>query len=391
MPRTIGAEEELLLVDIRDGRPRSVAGQVLTRAAAQGKAAHDPQPGAEGSDEADLEEGLATGRHGAVEGELQRQQIEMHTPPVSDLATLADEITHWRAELVSAARSSGASVAALGTSPLPVQPLALASDRYAWIQDRYQLTAREHLTCGFHIHVSVDSDEEGVGVLDRMRVWLPSLLALSANSPFWHGVDSGYASYRSQAMSRWPSAGATDVFGSAPAYHERIELMTSTEVVLDKGMVYYEARLAHSYPTVEIRAADVCLTVDDAVVIAGLGRALVETAARQWAAGEPPPAVPTAVLRLASWQASREGVEGRLLDVHTLRPVPAWSVLDALLEHVGPALDDAGDLERVSQGLATIREAGTGATRQRRTHARTGQLVDVVAQAVRITSGHEIG
>lgn len=369
--RTLGVEEEMLLVDVHDGRPRSVSGQLLVRAARR----HPEAPG--------------SGVHGAVEGEFQQQQIETHTPPTADLATLRAELRHWRAEAVAAARGTGSSVAALATSPLPVRPLAVTSPRYAWLEERYQLTAREHLICGCHVHVSVDGDEEGVGVLDRIRVWLPTLLALSANSPYWNGRDSGYASYRSQALARWPSWGPTGLFGSADAYHRLVRGMVLSSVILDEGMVYFVARLAQHYPTVEVRAADVCFTVEEAVVVAALCRGLVETAAQEWAQDRPAPDVATTMVRLATWQAGREGLGGRLLDWRTGLPVPCWSVLDSLLDHVGPALEAAGDLAVVEAGLARVREEGNGAVRQRAMLARTGQLVDVVAESVRATALHD--
>jgi glutamate---cysteine ligase / carboxylate-amine ligase len=366
--RTMGVEEEMLLVDIRNGRPRSVSGQLLVRAEGQ------PPPVA----------GL--GVHGAVEGEFQQQQIETHTAPAADLETLQAEVLRWRREAFAAARASGSSVAALGTSPLPVSPIPAKSTRYAWMEDRYQRTARQHLTCGCHVHVSVESDEEGVAVLDRIRVWMPVILALSANSPFWHGEDSGFASYRTQSLVRWPSWGPTDRFGSPEAYHRLVREMVLTSVILDEGMVYFDARLAQHYPTVEIRAADVCFTIEEAIVIAAICRGLVETAAQEWAAGTEAPDVPTAILRLATWQAAREGLSGQLLDPHTGRPTACWDVVGALVDHIGPALEAVGDLEAVQEGLARLREDGNGAIRQRRMFERTGQLVDVVAESVRATA-----
>jgi carboxylate-amine ligase len=368
MVRTLGVEEEMLLVDVRNGRARSVSGQLLVRAA------HHPP------------EVAGVGVHGALEGEFQQQQIETHTAPAADLASLRDELRTWRGAAVTAARETGSSVAALGTSPLPVTPLPARSPRYAWLEDRYQLNAREHLICGCHVHVCVDGDDEGVGVIDRVRVWMPVILALSANSPFWRGEDSGYASYRSQVLSRWPSWGPPDVFGSPQAYRRRVRQMVLTSVILDEGMVYFDARLAAHYPTVEIRAADVCFTVEEAVVVAALCRGLVETTAREWAAGCPAPDIPTALLRLATWQAGREGIEGNLVDWRSGLPRPAWQVVDALVEFVGPALEEAGDLGVVQDGLARLREEGNGAMRQRAMLARTGNLVDVVAEAVRETS-----
>ena len=138
--------------------------------------------------------------------------------------------------------------------------------------EKYALTAREQLTCGLHVHVSVGSDEEGVAVLDRIRSWLPSLMALSSNSPFWNGQDSGYASYRTQARNRWSSAGPMEAFGSAWAYHALVADISATGVVINPD---FDARLSARHPTVEIRLSDVCLEPRDAVLIAALVRALV--------------------------------------------------------------------------------------------------------------------
>ena len=146
----------------------------------------------------------------------------------------------------------------------------------------FGLTAQEQLTCGCHVHVQVESDEEGVAVLDRIQPWLATLLALSANSPFWQGVDSSYASFRYQAWGRWPCSGPTEWFGSAEASHETVGQMVRTGTLLDTGMVYFDARLSQHYPTLEVRIADVCLRHEDAVLIAALVRALVETEARAW-------------------------------------------------------------------------------------------------------------
>lgn len=370
--RTLGVEEELLLVDARTGQPLAVSAQLLR-----------------GSGSTPSEAGVDMGPEGALEGEFQRQMIEIQTPPVTELADLDLEIRHWRAAAITAARAAGASVAALAVSPQPVTPVPAASIRYQWMLDHYQYVARKHLVCGLHVHVSVDSDEEGVGVLDRMRIWLPVLLALSTNSRFHQGEDSGYASYRQQTLARWPSFGPTEVFGSARAYHSLVEDMVRAPGVLDEGMVYFDARLSHHYPTVEIRAADVCQRSADSVLIAALARGLVETAAGEWARGEQAPAVSTTMLRLASWQASRDGVSGSLLDPRTQRPRPAWGVVEDLVTYVGDALEAYGDSAVVESGIQRIRKHGTGSDLQKRTMERTGDLVDVVAQAVRITAGKD--
>jgi carboxylate-amine ligase len=369
--RTVGVEEELLLVDIHDGRPRSASGRVLLRAA------QDPPP---------------TDQHtvsGSLDAEFRREQLEARTAPVAEMARLESELRHWRARAIALAREAGSNIAALATSPLPVRPSTYPKPRYLKLPERFGITARQHLTCGCHVHVAVESDEEGVGVIDRVRMWLPTVLALSANSPFSEGEDSGYASFRSQAQARWPSNGPADIFGSAAAYHRLVDDMLASEVVLDRAMVYFDVRLSHHLPTVEIRTPDVCLEVADTVLLAAVCRGLVDTAAESWRADEPPPPVPSSLLRLASWQAGRDGVDGQLLDPLTHRPVQAAKVVEQLVEHVHPALVRNGDVCLVEAGVERILTRGSGATRQRRTYARTGRLVDVVAQAVRVTAGHE--
>jgi carboxylate-amine ligase len=247
------------------------------------------------------------------------------------------------------------------------------------------------LTCGCHVHVSVSDDEEGVAVLNRIRVWLPVLTALTANSPFWQGEDTGYASYRSQAWHRWPSAGPNEVFADAAEYHRLIDAVLATGTVLDTGMVYFDARLSAHWPTVEVRTADVALRVEDAVTLAGIVRGLVETAARAARAGNPPPEVPAAVLRVATWRAGRSGLSGDLVHPLTGRPAPAADVLGALLEHVGPALADVGDEQRVTDGVGMLLRQGTGADLQRRIHQATGDLTAVVRAAVAVTAGRPEG
>ena len=154
-------------------------------------------------------------------------------------------------------------------------------------------------------------------------------------------------------------------------------------------MVYFDARASHRYPTVEVRVADVCLDSHDGVLIAGLCRGLVETAARQCTADLDPAPVSTAMLRLATWQSGREGLDGDLLDPVTCRPRPAGDVLADLVEHIRPALRNTGDEALVENRIERVLARGNGARRQRATLERTGNLVDVVADAARITAGQE--
>ncbi|MER7918226.1 MULTISPECIES: glutamate--cysteine ligase [unclassified Streptomyces] len=359
--RTVGVEEELLLVDPDSGDPKALAAPVLARADRD-----DP-----GQD--------------VFEKELFGQMLEFATHPQSDMADLGDEIVRCRKEAARHAGQIGCAVAALATSPLPVSPSLTVNERYQWLSERYGIGARDQLVCGCHVHVSVESDEEGAAVLDRLRPWLPVLTAISANSPFWQGHDSGYESYRSRVWSRWPSAGPTELFGSPEGYHRRVADMVATGVILDEGMVYFDARLSARYPTVEVRVSDVCLRADTALLVATLTRGLVETAARDWRAGRPAPDRSVSLLRLASWQAARSGLDEKLLDPVSLRPRPAARVLYALLDTVGDALDAYGDTDRAEKGVEDLLRHGNGAREQRRIVEGGGTLRDVVTECVRST------
>lgn len=360
--RTVGVEEELLLLDAESGKPRALSAAVLAAARCEAAASVE-----------------------VFEAELQREQLEFATRPQSRMEDLGAEVVRWRAEAARHAERSGCAVAALATSPLPVSPSLSTGERYRWMRERYSLTADEQLTCGCHVHVSVESDEEGVAVLDRIRGWLPVLLALSGNSPFWQGRDSGYASYRSRVWGRWPSAGPVEPFGSAARYHELVRAMIATGALRDPGMIYFDARLSYTYPTVEVRVADVCLDASSTALLATLVRALVETAARAWRDGEPPSAHSVALLRLATWRAAREGVDGRLVHPVTMEPAPAEAVVRALFDHVRDALEDNGDLLPAQDALAGLLKTGNGAQIQRDLLRRSGDLSQVVAACVRRT------
>jgi carboxylate-amine ligase len=357
-PRKVGVEEELLLVDPDDGRALAVSSTVLGRAVVHGR-----QP---------VSEGLC--------GEFTRQQIETNTRPCTSLEELGLELRRWRRTAAEAAQFSGARVAALATSPLPVAPSVTPNARYRAMIDKFGQIADQQLTCACHVHVEVGSDEEGVAVLDRIGGWLPTLLALSSNSPFWKGQDTGYASFRSRLQLRWPCAGPTEPFGSAENYHATVQTMIESGVLLDEAMIYFNARLSHNYPTVEVRVADVCLHSDDAVLVAALTRALVETAARAWRQDQPPTPMRVELLHLAAWRAARSGLDGSLIGPDG-QPAPARCVVRALIEHVTPTLEDLGEVAAVQDLTDTVFGRGNGSALQRAVWRRGGSLAEVVAAA----------
>jgi len=356
--RTVGVEEELLLVDPVTGIPRPAGDDVVASAGGD-------DPGA-----------------GGVEHELKREQVELGTEPHRSLHDVGADLRALRGRLAVAAADHGLRLAALATSPLPVRPSLTADERYERMHRLYGMTANELLCNGSHVHVAVDDLDEAVGVIDRLRPWLAVLTALSANSPFWQGADSGYASYRQRVWSRWPSAGPSELFGDAQGYRAAINRMVSCGAALDERMAYLDMRASRQWPTVELRVLDVCLHVEDAVLLAGLTRALVETAARDWREGRPAHDVRIEVLRGAAWRAARFGLSGELVDPVTATTVPARTQVERLLAYVTPALEAYGDVETVVVRLKEVLARGTGADAQRAAYAVRQDVSDVVADAV---------
>jgi carboxylate-amine ligase len=364
--RKVGLEEELLLVDPATGHLVAVSSRALR--AHERRDQHSP-------------EGLV------LEKELFAQQIETATPPSTDLAQVTRALRESRRLVAAAAVAAGARAVAVSTPPLGDESAQVSPDeRYGRLLAEFRAVARSALACGMHVHVDVEGDEEAVAVVDRLRPWLPLLLAVSANSPLWRGTDTGYASWRSQVWGRWPSAGQTEPFADPAGYRTAAQALIASGAAIDEAQLYWDVRLAAELPTVEVRVADVCTDVADTILVAALARALVETTAREWAADEPLAPWRTDLLRAAHWRAARDGVDGLLVHPVSAELVPAPEALDAVVAYTREALDHAGDLDLVADGLERVQRSGGGAGAQRRTLVEHGSYEAVVADLVERTA-----
>jgi glutamate---cysteine ligase / carboxylate-amine ligase len=358
---SLGIEEEFQLVDAETGELRPHADAVLPEA----------------------RESLGE----EVQPELQRSMIEIGTPVCSDLGEVRRELVRLRREVAAAAEAAGCRIAALGTHPAArwEEQEITGKARYERMAAAYRRLAWDQLICGCHVHVGIADRELAIAALNRVRPWLAPLLALSANSPFWESVETGYASYRTELWARWPTAGPPGEFASRAEYDALVEALLASGTIPDAGMVYFDVRPSQRFETLEVRVADVGLTVDDAVLLGGLARALVRTAAEAAQEERPFPRWRPELVRGAHWQAARWGLTAELVSPVTGRPAPAGEVVDALVEHVRPALEDAGDLEEVTALVDQVRRRGTGAERQRAAFRRRWSFDDVVAMAVEAT------
>ena len=344
--RTVGVEEEFLLVDARTHQPVPI-GPALVRDAG------DP----------------------CIRTEFKQEQVEITSRPCRSMDELAADLAHLRRRVGALADLRDAVVVASGTWPGVHEPVAGNSPRFSRIDHEFGQLARQQLTCGTHVHVAVDSPEEGIVALDRMRPWLSVLTALSANSPFWQGRDTGCASFRSVVLSQLPTAGPTDAWGHLENYRGVAKQVIDAGGAFDEGMLYYDARLSARYPTVEVRVTDVSPDPEVAVMVAALCRALVVSAvrgallpeavsSRQPSTGSS--AVSTAVLRAAAWRSARHGLTERLVNPATAELVSAKEAVGSLLTVTGDALEEEGDVERVRACVDRLLGEGGIAERQRR-------------------------
>ena len=353
---TLGVEEEFLIVDAATGGLRSKAQRLL--------------PGAKDALGDD------------VTAELNLSQIETGTPVCSGLAEVRTELVRLRRDIAAAAAAIDCRVVAAGTHPSAQwqdQQINPTKDRYRLLEEEFQLTARKQLVCGSHVHVGIPDPDLAIQILNRIRGWLSPLLALTANSPFWMGVDSGYASYRTQVWQQWPLTGMPEPLASRADYDDLINRMVAAGAIRDATFIYWDVRPSARYETLEFRIADSCLVLDESVMLAGLARGLACTAAAEVVADEPLPAVRGELVEAAKWRAARFGLDDNLVDVQAGQSRPAAEVVGSLLEHVRPALEELGDWEEVSSLVEETLARGNGATRQRAAFERgqnLGALLD---------------
>jgi carboxylate-amine ligase len=362
---TVGVEEEYLLLDADSGYPASCWEEVRAAATLQPEV-----------------------RKGEIARELLQAQVEVATPICGCLDEVGGHLRRLRGALHTAAAQAGCRLVVSGAAPF-LGPVPVTDEpRYrAMLEDAPQLVD-EQVINGMHVHVGVPDREHAVAALNRIRPWLPVLVAMAANSPYWDGSDTGFASWRTLVFGRWPVSGPPPSFRDDADYIARTDALLDTGVIRDRGQVYWQARISERYPTLEIRAGDVQLLPEEAVTLAGLVRALVMTALADERAGVPVVDTPAELLGAANWRSARHGLDDDLvspLDGH-LRP--AAEVVGSLLDRVAPALRTVGDLPRISDGVTRLLRDGTGAQRQRRAVAAGGTpaLLDLLAAAPRSAS-----
>ena len=319
--------------------------------------------------------------------ELHSCQVEIATGICQTLADVRRELVQSRRSAIKAAQEHGLAIAAAGTHPFSrwQNQKVTPKDRYRSLDAVLQQLVRELVIFGCHVHVGMADREAAVEVVNRARQWLPTLLSLTANSPFWLGRDTGYHSYRMELWCRLPTAGPPPHFKNHDDYQAFIQQLIDTDITDCPTKIYWDIRLSERFPTIEFRVADVCGTVDEAVMFAGIVRALVQTCYRDYCDHRTYPEIRSELIKAAMWQAARYGTQGELIDFTALSPVVATDSIQALLNHIRPALEDHNDWDIVSQQVERILTEGNSAQRQRHIYQTSGNYQAVVDYLVEQT------
>lgn len=353
-PFTIGVEEEYQIIDPQTRHLCNKAQQVLS------SLHHTLSPT-------------------IAQAEFRQSQLEIATPVCQSLQEVRLQLQNLRHEIITAAARTQLCIASAGTHPFSHwndQPLT-PKPQYLTLEQVYGRLMQELVTFGCHVHIGITDRELAVQTMNRSRVWLAPLLALSASSPFWLGTDTGYASYRTILISRLPMAGPTPFFASYHHYRSVVDAFVNTQTIQAPTQICWDVRLSERFPTLEFRITDACTTIDETVMITGLIRALVKTCYEQACQHEPDTGR-SELLLAANWSAARYGLTEKLINLQTASRVTAKAQVEALLDFVRPALQDWNEWDEVSALVQTMLDVGTSADRQRRVYQQTGELAAVV-------------
>jgi len=302
----------------------------------------------------------------SIAGELISSEVEIRSGAGSDVEDARSRQAGARRRLFALAREHGVALGATGTHALSDyrEQQVIDTDHYHRVEDGLKYVAWRNNTFSVHVHVGVRGSDRAVRVCDRLRPILPLLLALSANSPYIDGRDSGLHSGRSQTFTKsFPRCGIPDVFGTWQAWADYVELLVRTGSIVEFTQLWWSVRPHHDFGTVEVRICDAQSTADEADGLAALIVACVRRAAAEVDAGETPPDIPARLIEENMWRAIRHGLDGRLLDLEaqridefpaaeTLERLNAWAGADVTL----PAFNGAQRQRRMIEDGATPAE-----------------------------------
>jgi carboxylate-amine ligase len=317
--------------------------------------------------------------HESVKPEMHTSVIEVGTGICKDIRQAREEITQLRRDMIGLAKRNNLRLGAAGTHPFAdwrdqsIYPDA----RYEQIVEDMKMVARANLIFGLHVHVGVEDPETGIHLMNAARYFLPHILALSTNSPFWLGMDTGLKSYRCKVFDKFPRTNIPDYFQSYGEYKTFVDLLVQTKCIDNAKKIWWDIRPHPSFPTLEFRICDIPMRLDETIAIAALIQATVAKLYKLYAANQGFRLYRRALIMENKWRALRYGIDGKLVDFGKGEEVPLRDLMYEYLHFIDDVVDELGTRNEINY-IHKILENGTGADRQLKVFRETDDLKAVV-------------
>lgn len=314
-----------------------------------------------------------------IKQEMHQAVVETGTGVCQNIQEAREEVKFLRQNLISLADQKSLLVAAAGTHPFSdwVDQMITPNERYDEIINEMRDVARGNLIFGLHVHVGIDDRQEAIKIMNEVRYFLPHIHALSTNSPFWCGRNTGFMSYRSKVFDKFPRTGIPDYFNSASEYDDYLNLLIKTGCIDNGKKIWWDIRLHPFFPTIEYRICDVPMRLDETICLAAIMQALVAKLHKLRMQNLSFRTYRRILIAENKWRAARDGIHSELIDFGIEKPVPFKILIAELLVFIDDVLDDLGSREEVAY-VHQILENGTGADRQLKVYEQTGDLNAVV-------------
>jgi glutamate---cysteine ligase / carboxylate-amine ligase len=337
---SLGVEEEFQLIDPETRQLRSHVQQLLDTATDSRHREH-------------------------MKPELHQSMIEIGTGICRDISEVRRDVTEGRAEIVDLATQGGLRVGAAGTHPLSHwrDQLITPDERYSQIVTELQEVARANLVFGLHVHVGIEDRDLAIQIMNDARYFLPHLLALSTNSPFWIGRNTGFKSFRTRVFGRFPRTDIPELFETASDFEDYVRVLVKTGSIDNGRMIWWDVRPHPVFSTIEFRVCDVPMRADETIALAALVQAICAKLYKLRTMNVGWRRYRRALIAENKWRATRYGIDGKLIDFGKEEEVPFRELATELLELVDDVVDDLGSRHEV-ESIRWILDNGSGADRQ---------------------------
>jgi carboxylate-amine ligase len=314
-----------------------------------------------------------------VKPELHQSVVEVGTDICEDVQVARRNVASLRTDLAKLAQKAGLRIAAAGTHPFShwIDQKISKGDRYQIVLQDLQQIARANLVFGLHVHVGMPDRETAIQLMNTVRYFLPHIFALSTNSPFWVGRDTGFKSYRLQVFQRFPRTGIPDAFDSVGEHDEYVNLLIKTGCIDNAKKIWWDIRLHPLFHTLEFRMCDIPMRVDETICLAAIMQAVIAKLHKLYRQNLGFRIYRRRLITENRWRASRYGIGGKMIDFGKQEEVETRSLIGELLEFIDDVVDDLGSREEVDY-VHQILRLGTGADRQLEVYNRTKDLKSVV-------------